>query len=488
MAQTNSPEDSENKKYGLNSGKLLSYFDVPFPSGSFDGCLLVRGWCFNPRDPIESVFLAIPGTMTWSATYSLERPDVAAAIADCPTPHCGFELCIKLPAGTYPARLEARHASGTVETVASTTLLVSRWKRLNYLLAAPPERLLRFQMLAGPSYPPRALTGHNMRLSRSSAYRDTSPTFSIVTPSFNQAAYLEETMRSVIQQRDVRVAYVVQDGGSSDGTQDIIKRVAGNATPAYGETSRNEVLQPAKAEERREINRDRPDMPVGGAEGNLVDPRPGTIHVAWETAPDRGQADAIIRGFAKTSGKSDDLMGWLNSDDFYLRGALAYVADYFARHPEIDAVYSHRVLIDAQSREVGRWYLPAHDDDVLKLYDFIPQETLFWRRKLWETTGGLNPAFQFAMDWDLLLRFVDAGAKIVRLPRPLACFRLHPEQKTSNRIRSIGQMEIDELRTRANRRVISPAELERHPRLKSYLRRSSLIEWRRELCACFPGR
>lgn len=430
--------------------------------------------------------------MTWPAYYGLERPDVAAAIANCPTPHCGFELSMKLPTGSYTATLEARHVSGKIESLAKTTLVVSGWKRMQYLLAAPPERLLRFQMLAGPSHPARSLMGLGIKPPRSIRRQGRWPAFSIITPSFNQASYLEEAMGSVVQQRNVQVTYVVQDGGSTDGSQVIIKRVVRDVALAYGEVPHEGEKLKGPAQPRSEL-REQCSEPFKSTVGDLrcsqpsSQPAPNTaeIRIAWESSNDRGQADAIMQGFAKTSGKSDDLMGWLNSDDFYLPGALAYVADYFAQHPEIDAVYSHRVLIDAQSREVGRWYLPAHDDDVLKLYDFIPQETLFWRRKLWETTGGLNPAFQFAMDWDLLLRFVDAGAKIVRLPRPLACFRLHPEQKTSNRIRSIGQMEIDALRTRANRRVISPAELERHPRLKSYLRRSSLIEWRRKLRACF---
>ncbi|MDB6116021.1 MAG: hyaD 2, partial [Lacunisphaera sp.] len=195
------------------------------------------------------------------------------------------------------------------------------------------------------------------------------------------------------------------------------------------------------------------------------------------SAPDGGQADAISRGFALTRGGPDDVMAWINSDDFYLPGALAFVADYFARHPEVDAIYGHRVVVDEKSREVARWFLPRHDRAVLRLNDFIPQETLFWRRRLWDRAGGLDTSFKFAMDWDLLLRFQNAGARIVRVPYFLACFRVHAAQKTSAVMHDAGTREINLLRARANGREIPPAELETNPRLLGYLRRSAFIEW-----------
>jgi len=174
-------------------------------------------------------------------------------------------------------------------------------------------------------------------------------------------------------------------------------------------------------------------------------------------------------------------MAWINSDDLYLPGALGYVADYFAQHPEADVIYGHRVLVDENSREIGRWFLPPHDDEVLKLNDFVPQETMFWRRRIWDKVGGIDTSFKFAMDWDLLLRFQAAGAKIVRVPYFLACFRIHSAQKTSAQMGSIGQKEIDALRLRTFGRVISPEEIENHPRLIKYLKKSAWIEflWRR---------
>lgn len=169
-------------------------------------------------------------------------------------------------------------------------------------------------------------------------------------------------------------------------------------------------------------------------------------------------------------------MAWINSDDFYLPGALRFVVDYFARHHEVDVLYGHRVLVDENSQEIGRWFLPRHDAEVLRLNDFVPQETLFWRRRLWDKVGGIDPSLKFALDWDLLLRFQAAGARIVRVPYFLACFRIHAAQKTSAQIQSIGQAEIDRLRERTFGRPIPSSELESNPRLIRFLRKSALIE------------
>ena len=170
-------------------------------------------------------------------------------------------------------------------------------------------------------------------------------------------------------------------------------------------------------------------------------------------------------------------MAWINSDDFYLPGALGYVADYFAEHPDVDVLYGHRIVVNDESQEIGRWFLPQHDPEVLRLNDFVPQETLFWRRRIWDKVGGIDPSFKFALDWDLLLRFQAAGARIVRVPYFLACFRVHAAQKTSAQMHDIGQKEITLLRERTHGRRFPPQELERNSRLLRYLRRSAFIEW-----------
>ncbi|MFP4307074.1 MAG: glycosyltransferase [Desulfococcaceae bacterium] len=242
------------------------------------------------------------------------------------------------------------------------------------------------------------------------------PRISLVTPSFRQANFIERTLRSVLDQNYPALEYVVQDGGSADGTADILRQYD------------------------------------------------AVLH-RWVSERDGGQTEAINRGFRGTSG---EIMAWLNSDDLLLPGSLHYVADHFRRHPEVDAIYGHRVLIDEADREIGRWVLPPHDEKVLTWADFVPQETLFWRRRLWERVGGrVDEDFQFAMDWDLLLRFQEAGARIVRVPRFLGAFRVHTRQKTSADLAETGWREMARLRRRCHGRPVADAEI--FPNIRNYL-------------------
>ncbi len=244
------------------------------------------------------------------------------------------------------------------------------------------------------------------------------PLISIVTPSYNQADFIERTLQSVLEQRYPKLEYLIQDGASNDGTVEVLKEY----------------------------------------EDQLA---------RWESAEDEGQSDALNKGFAHATGA---VMAYLNSDDLLLPGALYYVADYFARHPEVDVVYGHRVLVDEYSQEIGRWVMPPHDDAVLSWADYIPQETMFWRREIWEKAGGfIDKNFKFAMDWDLILRFREAGAKIVCLPRFLGAFRVHPHQKTSAEISSQGDREMQQLRKRSLGRTVSEAEINQN--IKKYLTR-----------------
>jgi glycosyltransferase involved in cell wall biosynthesis len=243
------------------------------------------------------------------------------------------------------------------------------------------------------------------------------PAVSIVTPSYGQGRFIERTLYSVVSQNYPALEYVVQDGGSTDDTVDVLRRYEGSLSH-------------------------------------------------WTSAPDNGQADAINRGFAHTSG---EIMAYLNSDDLLLPGSLAYVARYFKSHPEVDVVYGHRLIIDEHDRLIGTWVMPPHDDQELALIDFVPQETLFWRRSAWEAAGGaMDESLRFAIDWDLLLRFRDSGAKIVRLPRFLGAFRAHDEQKTATWYDQC-LIECDVLRSRVHGRGMSHDEAV--ARAAPYLRR-----------------
>jgi glycosyltransferase involved in cell wall biosynthesis len=264
----------------------------------------------------------------------------------------------------------------------------------------------RARLGAVEAYPPRPLRLDWTRRPR--APFDGAPVVSIVTPNFDYGSFLERTMSSVLSQCYPQVEYVVQDGGSSDESSGLLEQYSSRLTH-------------------------------------------------WQSAPDGGQANAINRGFAHTTG---EVMAYLNSDDMLLPGAVTYVARYFARNPEVDVVYGHRIVVDAQDREVGRCVLPPHDDGVLPILDPIPQETMFWRRRIWERAGGaMDESFEYALDWDLILRFRHAGARFVRLPRFLGAFRIHREQKTVTMIDDRGAREDDRLRERWLGRTLDDREI-----------------------------
>ena len=200
------------------------------------------------------------------------------------------------------------------------------------------------------------------------------PAISIVTPTDAKPALLDRTIRSVVDQGYEPLEYIVENSAPSERTTESSDRY------------RDKVAQ-ARGARQREAGR-RPQ------------PR------AWRRPPARCSA---------TSRPSDLL----------LPGALAYVARYFEHHPDVDVVYGHRVLVDAEDKEVGRWVLPRHRDEILSWADFVPTETLFWRRRVWEAVGGeLNEDLSETVDWDLLLRFRDVGARMERVPRFLGAARI----------------------------------------------------------------
>ena len=159
-----------------------------------------------------------------------------------------------------------------------------------------------------------------------------------------------DTVNSVLDQAYPSLTYIVQDGGSED------------ATPR--------LMEPFKS------------------------------RVTFNMAKDGGQANAINLGF---SGVDVDIMAYLNSDDILAPGSLAYVAAYFASHPTVDMVYGHRMVIDSLGDEIGRWIIPCHDNEILKWVDYIPQETLFWRKRVWDRLKAFDNSFVYALDWDFIL-------------------------------------------------------------------------------------
>jgi glycosyltransferase involved in cell wall biosynthesis len=175
----------------------------------------------------------------------------------------------------------------------------------------------------------------------------------------------------------------------------------------------------------------------------------------WQSQKDHGQADAIASGFDRATG---DILAYLNSDDLLAPGALARVADYFDRHPEVDVIYSHRCFIDETNRVLGYWILPPHWGYLMKRFDYIPQETTFWRRRIFEQVGNIDPSFRFAMDYDLFVRFMNVG-RMRRVNDIYGAFRLHNTSKTQTQIETIGLSEMARVRRRYRISIRKPDHL-----------------------------
>jgi glycosyltransferase involved in cell wall biosynthesis len=205
------------------------------------------------------------------------------------------------------------------------------------------------------------------------------PLISIVTPSYNQAPYLEATIQSVLSQDYPHVEYIVMDGGSDDGSAAIIGKYADQL--AY-----------------------------------------------WVSERDGGQADALNRGFARATG---DIFAWLNSDDVYEPGALRRVAETFAVHPEAALVYGEGWYIDAEGRRIRPCHFVRSSFPQKYIYnkDPILQQSAFWRRSLWRRVGPLNEELNWVFDWEWFIR-ASQVTDFHYIPHFLANYRVHPAAKT----------------------------------------------------------
>lgn len=219
------------------------------------------------------------------------------------------------------------------------------------------------------------------------------PRISIVTPSYNQGKYIEWTVRSVLLQRYPDLEHIIMDGGSTDETTSVLDKYADRFSHYVSEK-------------------------------------------------DNGQADAISRGFDRSTG---EIMAYLNSDDMLAPGALQYVANFFRHNPRVDAIYSHRCIVDESNKVGSYWILPPHLSYLMKRWDLIPQETCFWRRRLFEQCGNIDPSLHFALDYDLFLRYMKEG-RFFRVNRFLGAFRYHRDAKTSRLLDDVGQKEIRRVR------------------------------------------
>jgi glycosyltransferase involved in cell wall biosynthesis len=204
------------------------------------------------------------------------------------------------------------------------------------------------------------------------------PLVTVVTPSFNQARFLEATILSVLDQDYPNLEYIIVDGGSTDSSLEIIRRYSDRLS-------------------------------------------------WWVSEKDGGQTDAINKGFSRAKG---DILAWLNSDDTYVPHAIAEAVEFLRGRPEVGMVYGDADFINENGSVIGRF--PAAQTDYKRLrrgYVHIPQQAAFWRAELWKQVGPLDPSFYFAMDYDLWVRLARL-ASLEYFPQLWANFRLHSTGKT----------------------------------------------------------
>lgn len=211
--------------------------------------------------------------------------------------------------------------------------------------------------------------------------------FSIITPSLNQGAWLEENLRSVRRaagEAGVEVEHLVMDGGSTDGTKEILAR---------------------------------------------------QDFARWTSEPDAGQTDAINKGLRQSTG---EILGYLCADDFLEPGALAQVSEAFRAAPHADVVYGDAFFLESDSgwKRLKR----AGDFSVRRLRrgNFLLQPAVFWRRSVYEKSGALDAGLQYCMDHEYWLR-IAAHTRWQYLPAPLAVCRLHADAKTSRALAAAWQ-------------------------------------------------
>jgi len=202
------------------------------------------------------------------------------------------------------------------------------------------------------------------------------PLVSVVTPSYNQADYLEQTMRSVLEQDYPHIEYLVADGASTDGSVEIIKKYAGGLA-------------------------------------------------WWVSEKDRGQGDAINKGLTRARG---EIFAWLNSDDYYLPGVVSSAVEVFKENPDALLVYGNMLAVDGNGQTLNLLKYGQYALEDLLCFQIIGQPAVFFRREAYESAGKLDVTFHYMLDHHLWIRIAHQG-RIVHVPQVWAAARFHPQAK-----------------------------------------------------------
>lgn len=233
------------------------------------------------------------------------------------------------------------------------------------------------------------------------------PLVSIITPSYNQGQFIEETIKSVLSQEgDFYLDYIIMDGGSTDNSVEIIKKY-------------EKLLKDGK-------------WPI----------KCRGIEYRWVSKKDRGQSHAINKGFEMAKGS---IFAWLNSDDTYLPGAISKVVDYFNLNFDIGMVYGKTYYIDETSDVIGKYPTEPFDYKRLAEITFIAQPSAFFKKEVYFASEGLNLNLHYSMDYDLWIRIAKIS-RIEYLPAFLSTYRLQKESKTVSEIHALKSQE-EQLKT-----------------------------------------
>lgn len=204
------------------------------------------------------------------------------------------------------------------------------------------------------------------------------PLVTIVTPSYNQVKFLEATILSVLNQDYKNIEYIIIDGGSTDGSVGIIKKY--ETKLAY-----------------------------------------------WESGSDRGQSHAINKGFAHANGQ---IFNWLNSDDILMPSAVSIAVRYLIQNPLAGMVFGDRVVVGCNGQILKIMEYPTFNKKCFKINPYLAQETGFFRKEIWERSGGLDESLHYSMDTDLWYKFLMQKSIIYHIPFILGAWREHGLSKS----------------------------------------------------------
>jgi glycosyltransferase involved in cell wall biosynthesis len=213
-----------------------------------------------------------------------------------------------------------------------------------------------------------------------------SPRISIITPSYNQGHFIEETIQSVLSQNYPNLEYIIVDGGSTDNTVEIIKKYESQIT-------------------------------------------------YWVSEPDRGQTHALNKGIAKATG---DILAYLNSDDYYLPGTFLKVAEYFRQFPQTDLLHGRCRYVNEQGEKIGEQFGNIQSfEEIIDLWgvwwqkrQFVQPE-VFWSKRISDRIGQFREDLNYVMDYEYWCRILQAGGVVDRLDSEFTCFRFTPTQKSN---------------------------------------------------------